>query len=107
MRPWYVYMLLCDQKIFYVGITNSIVNRFTEHVNKKSFFTKKFSDFRFVYAEKYSDKYQAAKREKQLKGWGKTKKQQLVNGKLGYNICTRLVEALLREGENLESLLRA
>jgi len=106
MGSWYVYMLLCNQKMFYMGMTNSILNRFFEHINKKSFFTKKFSDLKFVYAEKYLNKYQAAKRERQLKSWSNTKKQLLVKGKLGYNTCTEFVEAPLSQDENLESLLR-
>lgn len=93
--------------MFYVGITNDITNRFTEHLNKNSFFTRRFIDLRFVYAEIYKNKYQAAKREKQLKGWGNNKKQLLINGELGYNVCTGLVEALLEKDENLVSLLRA
>lgn len=99
-------MLLCDQKIFYVGITNNVHKRLMEHFYKHSFFTKKFSDLKFVYAEKFQDKYLAAKREKQIKGWNKTKKQLLVENKLGINSCTVLVEVLLRKDENFVSLLR-
>jgi putative endonuclease len=99
-EPWYVYLLLCDQKTFYVGITPDIVDRFRQHRDKTSFFTKKFSDIQLVYCEQYSDKHTTAKREKQLKGWSHAKKQMLINGKLGYNTCTELVEALLRR-ENL------
>lgn len=97
---WFVYMLLCDQKTFYVGITPDIVNRIRQHRNKNSFFTKKFSDLKLVYCEKYDSEHKAVLREKQLKGWSKTKKQMLIKGKLGYNTCTKLAEALL-EKENL------
>lgn len=100
-------MLLCDQKMYYVGITNDIGKRFMEHFCKQSFFTKKFSDLKFVYAEKYQNKYQAARREKQIKGWNRAKKQLLIANKLGINSCTGLVEVLLRKDENLVSLLRA
>ena len=99
-------MLLCDQKMFYVGITNLPGERFNKHINKQSFFTKQFSDLKFVYAETYPNKYHAAAREKQLKGWSKAKKQKLVDGVLGRNTCTELVEELLVR-ENLVSLLRA
>ena len=90
---WYVYMLLCDQKTFYVGITNNLKERLLEHRSGKSFFTKKFSDLRFVYCEKYNSKHEAVLREKQIKGWSRAKKQMLINRKLGYNVCTELVEA--------------
>lgn len=97
---WYVYMLLCDQKTFYVGITPNIVERINEHKDKKSFFTKKFSDLKLVYSEKYPIKHEAAQREKQIKGWSNAKKQMLINGQLGINVCTGFAEALL-VGENL------
>lgn len=94
---WYVYMLLCDQKTFYIGISNNLKARIITHTNKKSFFTKKFSEIKLVYAEKYLLKKDAAKRERQLKGWSHAKKQMLINGKLGINRLanTELVEALL------------
>lgn len=82
---WYVYILLCDQKTFYVGITDDIRRRLAEHKNKESFFTKKFFDLKLVYCEKYNNKNQAAIRERQLKGWGRTKKQMLIDGALGIN----------------------
>lgn len=95
-------MLLCDQKMFYVGISDNIVMRHKQHKNKQSFFTKQFSDIKFVYAEKYGDKHQAAMREKQLKGWSHAKKHLLIQGNLGMNTYTEFVEELLdRSGETL------
>lgn len=92
---WFVYLLLCDQKTFYTGITDDLNARITQHKNKKSFFTKKFSDIELVYCERYSSKYLAAKREKQIKGWNQAKKKMLIDGKLGINTCTEIVEASL------------
>lgn len=97
---WYVYILLCDQKTFYIGISPDIVNRYKQHKFGQSFFTKKFSDIKLIYAENYPHKDEAVKREQQLKGWSHAKKQMLIDGKLGYNTCTEFVEALLRR-ENL------
>ena len=91
---WYVYVLLCDQKTFYVGITDNPNTRLVEHRSGKSLFTKKFSDIKFIYCEKYPDKRRAVLREKQLKGWSRAKKQMLVDGRLGYNICAEFVEVL-------------
>jgi len=85
MKNWYVYMLLCDQKTFYVGITENVHRRLLLHKNRESFFTKKFSGFEFVYCERYNSKCEAAERERQIKGWGQAKKQMLINGKLGVN----------------------
>lgn len=56
-----------------------------EHKNKQSFFTKKFSEVRPVYFERYDSKSDAVKREKQLKGWSHAKKILLLEGGLGIN----------------------
>ncbi|MBI3888870.1 GIY-YIG nuclease family protein [Candidatus Nomurabacteria bacterium] len=93
MEKHYVYMLLCDQKTFYIGITFDIQKRLEEHKSKESFFTKKFSEVKLVYCEKYKNKNEAAKRERQLKGWSRKKKQMLLNGKIGIN-CIELDEVL-------------
>lgn len=80
---WFVYMLLCNQKIFYVGITSDLERRFLEHKNGYSNYTKKFSDIQLVYQEKQPTRLQAEKREKQLKGWTNAKKRALITGNLG------------------------
>lgn len=94
MKLWHVYLLLCDQKTFYVGISDDPKGRLADHRARRSLHTKKFSDLRFVYCEQYSSKHEATLREKQLKGWSRAKKQMLIEGKLGYNTCIELVEAL-------------
>lgn len=91
---WHTYMLLCNQKFFYTGISNDPRERLMKHRSKGSFFTKRFSDIQFVYCEHYPTKHEAALRERQIKGWSHAKKQMLIDGKLGYNVCTELTEAL-------------
>ena len=91
---WHVYLLLCDQKTFYTGITDDPRGRLMKHRAGKSLSTKKFSDIKFVYCENYPSKRKAALREKQIKGWSHARKQMLVDGKLGYNVCAELVEVL-------------
>ncbi len=92
---WFVYLLLCDQKTFYIGITKDIRKRLLFHQEKKSFFTKKFSNFKLVHCERYESKTEAVRREKQIKKWSRVKKQMLMEGKLGINICTGFAEDLL------------
>ncbi|MFH0912176.1 MAG: GIY-YIG nuclease family protein [Patescibacteria group bacterium] len=48
---WFVYILLCDQKTFYVGSTDNLERRLYQHQAKQSFYTKKFSDIKLVYQE--------------------------------------------------------
>jgi putative endonuclease len=95
---WYVYLLLCDQKTFYVGISDNVVNRVNKHKNKQSLHTSKFSDLQLVYCEKYNDKHIAAQREKQLKGWSHAKKQMLINGKVNDPNRIELGEVLGEKG---------
>ena len=91
-NEWYLYMLLCDQKTFYVGIASDPKLRLQQHRDKKNIATKEFSELKIVYCEKYLNKFDVAKREKQTKGWSHTKKQMLIDGKFGINVCTEFVE---------------
>lgn len=100
MKPWFVYLLLCDESSFYIGITNDLRHRFSQHTTKQSKATKEFSSIRLVYCEKYETEHNAATREKQLKGWSHAKKQMLIDGKLGVKTCTEFAEALIK-GINL------
>ena len=76
--PYFVYILLCDQKTFYVGLTNNLERRIIQHKRKESFFTKKFSDIQLVYSEKYQKGSFAEARENQLKKWSVAKKKALI-----------------------------
>ncbi|MFZ2206107.1 MAG: GIY-YIG nuclease family protein [Microgenomates group bacterium] len=89
---WFVYLLLCNQKTFYVGITNDLGKRFTQHKNKESIHTKQFSDIQIAYCEEYKTKYEAAARERQLKGWSHAKKQMLIDKTIYDPHCTEIDE---------------
>ncbi|MBI2591159.1 MAG: GIY-YIG nuclease family protein [Candidatus Brennerbacteria bacterium] len=77
---WVVYILFCDQKTFYIGITSNLNKRLKEHKSGYSSYTKKFSEIKLVYQEKYPKKSIAEKRENQLKGWSIAKKKALIAG---------------------------
>ena len=76
---WYLYILLGDQKVFYTGITNDLKRRVWEHKNKKSFYTRRFSEIDLIYFEKYAHQIEAVKREKEIKGWSRKKKTNLIS----------------------------
>lgn len=78
--PWFIYILFCNQKIYYVGSTNNVERRLIEHQTKQSNFTHKFSDIRLVYHEILDSKEKALLREKQIKGWSLAKKKALIDG---------------------------
>ncbi len=77
---WHIYILLCDQKTYYVGLTSNLSQRLESHKLKKNLATKKFSDLRLVYSEDYETRMQAEAREIQLKKWSVAKKKALVDG---------------------------
>lgn len=75
---WAVYLLLCDQKIIYTGITNNLEHRLKQHKEGNSSFTKRFSDLRLIHREDFETEFDAVRREKEIKGWSRKKKLALI-----------------------------
>lgn len=68
---FYVYVLK-SSKQFYVGCTNDLKRRFTEHKNDLSKATKNRGPWRLVYYEASDSNRDALARERYLKtAWGK------------------------------------
>lgn len=67
--------------VLYVGVTNNVFSRGNQHkikLNKNSF-TAKYNVDKVVYYETYKYVNDALAREKQIKGWIRQKKIQLIN----------------------------
>ena len=75
---YFVYILECSDGSFYTGITWDINKRLVEHNNGFSLATKGKLPVKLVHQEKFDDKYQAAKREREIKGWRREKKIKLI-----------------------------
>ncbi len=80
MKVGYVYIMSNFKRTtFYIGVTNDLERRVAEHKAKKgSVFTKKYQLDSLVYFERIFDIEQAIKREKQLKGWHRDWKINLI-----------------------------
>ncbi len=77
---YYVYILECADKSFYTGITWNLEKRLKEHKSKiGARFTKNKTPIELVYWELFNNKFKAAKREKEIKGWRREKKINLIN----------------------------
>lgn len=78
---YYVYMMTnWSNNVLYIGVTNNLLRRTLEHKSKTvQGFTQKYNLHKLVYFEDYTNISQAIDREKQLKGWKREKKNQLVN----------------------------
>jgi predicted GIY-YIG superfamily endonuclease len=63
---WHLYIIKEREK-FYTGITTDLKNRLHQHGNPP-----------LLYKEAFQNKHQAARRERQIKGFSKAKKQDLI-----------------------------
>ena len=76
----YVYMLTDDSNnVLYTGVTNNLERRMYEHRSGESEgFTKRYGLHKLVYCEQWNSMEDAIRREKQLKGWSRSKKDALI-----------------------------
>ena len=76
---FYVYILASRTKVLYIGVTNDLVRRIWEHQQKLvPGFTARYNVTRLVYFESGESVVSAIEREKQLKGWLRSKKVRLI-----------------------------
>jgi putative endonuclease len=68
-----------NNKVLYTGITNNLERRLYEHKNKLvEGFTTKYNVNKLVYYDYTSDVSSAIAREKEIKGWTRQKKNELI-----------------------------
>ena len=80
--PWYVYLLRLHNGCVYVGCTNDLGRRLTEHRGGcGSKITSESPTVDLIYFESFSERDRALKREQQLKGWSRAKKLALAAGR--------------------------
>jgi len=79
---YYVYMMTNkSHSVLYIGVTNNLIRRNYEH--RSGFlrgFTKTYHVTKLVYFEYFGTIDAAIAREKQLKGWKRSKKDALIEG---------------------------
>jgi putative endonuclease len=79
MRQFYVYIMTNQSQTLYVGVTNDLERRVCEHKLKHNpWFTSKYNVNRLVFYETTNDIQVAIAREKQIKGWLRSKKIALI-----------------------------
>jgi putative endonuclease len=79
MKSYYVYILSSPTGTLYIGFTNDLIRRVYEHKEKLvEGFTEKYDVHRLLYYEEYGDVNEARDRERQLKGWRRKKKLDLI-----------------------------
>jgi putative endonuclease len=79
MKTYYVYILTNKSNTLYIGVTNDIVRRIYEHKHKNDLsFTSRYHINKLICLEEFTDINEAIQREKQLKGWTRKKKMELI-----------------------------
>ncbi len=79
-REYYVYILASDSRKLYVGVTRDLTRRLSQH--RTGFlptgYTARHETKRLVYCEVTNDVLAAIRREKQIKGWTRRRKLELI-----------------------------
>lgn len=82
---YFIYIVRTRDNRLYIGHTNDLDRRVLEHKFRK-FGAKYVKDhgasFELVYSERFTDRTSAMRREIQLKGWTRRKKEALIHSDL-------------------------
>ncbi|MBS0525985.1 MAG: GIY-YIG nuclease family protein [Proteobacteria bacterium] len=80
MRSYWTYILTnVARNVMYVGVTNDLEKRVAQHrLGEGGLFTRRYNVHTLVYAEEHEQVEDAIAREKEIKGWRRSKKDALV-----------------------------
>jgi len=79
---YHVYIMASATGVLYTGVTNFLERRVRRHKAKTvEGFTKRYDVTRLVYFEAHDQIAGAIRREKQIKGWRREKKLELIRRK--------------------------
>ncbi len=81
-KPYYLYIVTNYNKtVLYTGITNNLEKRIIEHyIGKPNSFTTKYNVYYLLYYESSRYINNTIAREKEIKGWTREKKENLITG---------------------------
>jgi putative endonuclease len=77
---YYVYIMSSKSGVLYIGATNDLDRRVSEHQQGLiEGFTKKYRVTRLIYVERFDRPAEMVARERQLKGWTRSRKLALIH----------------------------
>lgn len=78
---WFVYILECNDKTLYTGITTNLEKRIQQHnsATEGAKYTRPRRPVKYVYQEKQLDRSSATKREMEIKKLKRVEKIKLIN----------------------------
>lgn len=81
-RTYSTYIMASRSRVLYIGVTNDLARRVNEHrQGLVAGFTRKYRVNRLVYFEEFADIRDAIAREKEIKGWRRSRKVSLISGR--------------------------
>jgi putative endonuclease len=91
---YYTYIMASRTRVLYIGVTGNIEVRIAQRKKRASkSFTASYCCTRLVWFERYVSVTAAIAREKQLKGWARTKKIALIELR-GFDLQNRPLESI-------------
>jgi predicted GIY-YIG superfamily endonuclease len=79
---WFVYILRCADNSLYIGETGDVERRLEKHQQGACTYTLTRRPVALAYSETCPTREAALRRECQLKGWTRVKKEALIGGDL-------------------------
>jgi putative endonuclease len=79
---FWVYMLRCADRSFYVGHTDNLEMRMQQHHHGvfPNCYTLERRPLQLVYSQEFGSRDEALTMERRIKGWNRAKKAALING---------------------------
>jgi len=79
LPTYFTYIMASRSRVLYVGVTNNLARRIAEHkAGEHAGFTRRYRVDRLVHCETFAYVNDAIAREKQLKGWTRSRKIALI-----------------------------
>jgi predicted GIY-YIG superfamily endonuclease len=79
MNDYYVYILKCNDNSYYVGHTDDIEKRISEHsLREYDCYTSRRLPIRVVFVQSFGSRDEAFTVERQIKKWSRKKKEALI-----------------------------
>ena len=80
---YFTYIARCSDNSLYTGYCVDVVEREKKHNKREGAkYTRQRTPIKIIYFEEFESRSEAMKREIQIKGWTKSKKENLVNNSI-------------------------
>lgn len=77
---FHVYILKCRDGFYYVGHTDDVEKRISEHMQGLCSYTSRRLPVETVFAEDFGTRVKALEMERRIKKWSRNKKEALIDG---------------------------